>query len=208
MKLYTVVIHYLQMFLVSLFWRWDVVSPLSKWYYLKNNYLTLRSKVKVQRRSSRYATHRLSVIFVMQGSPHLVKTGWLDFSHRWLEGEERENLGDFLIARKILTFLPNYRMSPYFHKTNVLHKHLKVNNHVNDISGINHLCTKIYYIYYRDKSAHWYKKTQKNTKQKVGIFSPIIFNIHVKGAAIFLKFDVYRAWYSIFHSKHIDCILS
>jgi hypothetical protein len=28
-------------------------------YYLKNNYLTLRSKVKVPRRSSRYATYRL-----------------------------------------------------------------------------------------------------------------------------------------------------
>ena len=31
-------------------------------YYLKNNYLTLRSKVKVQRRSLRYATHRLMVM--------------------------------------------------------------------------------------------------------------------------------------------------
>ena len=31
-------------------------------YYLKNNYLTLRSKVKVQRRSLRYVTHRLIVM--------------------------------------------------------------------------------------------------------------------------------------------------
>jgi acyl-CoA thioesterase FadM len=31
-------------------------------YYLKNNYLTLRSKVKVQRRSLRYATHNLMVM--------------------------------------------------------------------------------------------------------------------------------------------------
>jgi hypothetical protein len=31
-------------------------------YYLKNNYLTLRSKVKVQRRSLQYATHRLMVM--------------------------------------------------------------------------------------------------------------------------------------------------
>jgi hypothetical protein len=30
-----------------------------EWYYLKNNYLTLRSKVKVPRRSLRYMTHRL-----------------------------------------------------------------------------------------------------------------------------------------------------
>jgi hypothetical protein len=31
-------------------------------YYLKNNYLTLRSKVKVTRRSLRYATHRFMVM--------------------------------------------------------------------------------------------------------------------------------------------------
>jgi hypothetical protein len=31
-------------------------------YYLKNNYLTLKSKVKVPRRSVRYATHRLMVL--------------------------------------------------------------------------------------------------------------------------------------------------
>ena len=31
-------------------------------YYLKKNYLTLRSNVKVPRRSLRYATHRLMVI--------------------------------------------------------------------------------------------------------------------------------------------------
>jgi hypothetical protein len=33
-----------------------------EWYYLKNNYLTLRSKVKVPRKSLRYATHRLMVM--------------------------------------------------------------------------------------------------------------------------------------------------
>jgi hypothetical protein len=33
-----------------------------EWYYLKNNYLTLRSKVKVPRRSLWYATHRLMVM--------------------------------------------------------------------------------------------------------------------------------------------------
>jgi len=31
-------------------------------YYLKNNYLTLRSKVKVKQRSLRYATHHLMVM--------------------------------------------------------------------------------------------------------------------------------------------------
>ena len=33
-----------------------------EWYYLKNNYLTLGSKVKAPRRSLRYATHRLIVM--------------------------------------------------------------------------------------------------------------------------------------------------
>ena len=33
-----------------------------EWYYLKNNYLTLRSKVKVPRKWLRYATHRLMVM--------------------------------------------------------------------------------------------------------------------------------------------------
>ena len=33
-----------------------------EWYYLKNNYLTLRSKVKVPQRSWWYATHRLMVM--------------------------------------------------------------------------------------------------------------------------------------------------
>ena len=39
-----------------------LMSPLNKWYYFKNNYFTLRSKDKVQRRSIRYATHRLMVM--------------------------------------------------------------------------------------------------------------------------------------------------
>ena len=33
-----------------------------EWYYLKNNYLTLRSKDKVPQRSLRYATYRLMVM--------------------------------------------------------------------------------------------------------------------------------------------------
>ena len=35
-----------------------------EWYYIKNNYLTLRSMVKVLRRSLRYATHRLMVMHI------------------------------------------------------------------------------------------------------------------------------------------------
>ena len=34
-------------------------------------------------------------LFIFQGSPHLVKTGWHDFSLSWLKGEVREKLRDF-----------------------------------------------------------------------------------------------------------------
>jgi acyl-CoA thioesterase FadM len=38
------------------------VMDRTRTYYLKNNYLTLRSKVNVSQRSLRYATHRLMVM--------------------------------------------------------------------------------------------------------------------------------------------------
>ena len=41
----------------------------------------------------------------IQGSPHIVKTGRLDFSLRRLKGEVRENLGDFQKSIQSLTFL-------------------------------------------------------------------------------------------------------
>jgi hypothetical protein len=47
---------------------------------------------------------------VYQGSPHIVKTGRLDFSLSWLKGEVRENLGDFRKSIQILTIL-----SPLLH---------------------------------------------------------------------------------------------
>jgi hypothetical protein len=55
----------------------------------------------------------------MQGSPHIVKTGRLDFSLSWLKGEVRENLGDFRKSIKILTFLSPLPHIPLpFTKTN------------------------------------------------------------------------------------------
>jgi hypothetical protein len=44
-------------------------------------------------------------LFHSQGSPHIVKTGRLDFSLSWLKGEVRENLGDFRKSIKNLKFL-------------------------------------------------------------------------------------------------------
>jgi hypothetical protein len=58
-----------QFFLVRLLLSTILYSPpqsscktRTRKYYLKNNYLTLRSKVKISRRSQRYATHRLMVM--------------------------------------------------------------------------------------------------------------------------------------------------
>ena len=65
-------------------------------------------------------------MFRTQGSPHIVKTGWLDFSFSWLKGEVRENLGDFRKSIQILTFLsPLHHVPLSFTKTNVLHYDLK-----------------------------------------------------------------------------------
>jgi hypothetical protein len=47
---------------------------------------------------------------VYQGSPHIVKTGRLDFSLSWLKGDVRENLGDCRKSIQILTIL-----SPLLH---------------------------------------------------------------------------------------------
>ena len=54
------------------------------------------------------------VIYMQQGSPHIVITGRLDISLSWLKGEVRENLGDFQKSIQILTFL--CACSPTFHK--------------------------------------------------------------------------------------------
>jgi hypothetical protein len=39
-------------------------------------------------------------------------------------------------------------------------------------------------------------------------YSYFFFNIHIKGAPMFLKCDPYRVWCSIFYSKLVNCILS
>ena len=71
-------------------------------YYLKNNYLTLWSKVKVPRRSLRYATHRLMVIH-----PHTKyhwpiskdKKGYGPDKLRWEEVEEKIRLKQYVSLR-------------------------------------------------------------------------------------------------------------
>ena len=58
-----------------------------------------------------------------QGSPHLERTGRLDFSLGWLKSKVWENLGDF---RKAGNFFFHATIClPTFHKTNVQHNDLK-----------------------------------------------------------------------------------
>jgi acyl-CoA thioesterase FadM len=60
-------------------------------YYLKNNYLTARSKVKVPRRSLRYATHRLMVTHIRNITDHSRKTKKSWFGQASLRRSGRKN---------------------------------------------------------------------------------------------------------------------
>ena len=51
-----------------------------------------------------HASDKGSNLSKLQGSPHLVKTGLLDFSLIWLKGKVREILKDFGKTSKMLTF--------------------------------------------------------------------------------------------------------
>ena len=55
-------------------------------YYLKNNYLTLRSKVKVPRRSLRYATHCLN----LWSSTHIPNKYYLKNNYLILKSKSHE----------------------------------------------------------------------------------------------------------------------
>ena len=76
-------------------------------YYLKNNYLTFMSKVKVQRRSLRYATHRL-----MDKHPH-TKYHWLNSKETiiWPWGQRtrshESHYGTWHTALWTCTHIPN-----------------------------------------------------------------------------------------------------
>ena len=73
-------------------------------YYLKNNYLTLRSKVKIPRRSLRYATHRLMVIH-----PHTKK---IIFTNNYLTSRSKVK-----VQRRSLRYVT--------HRLMVMHPHTK-----------------------------------------------------------------------------------
>jgi len=62
-------------------------------YYLKNNYLTLRSKVKVPRRSLWYATHRLNKpnIIDLSGKTKKIWSGQASLRRSRRSGSRRKN---------------------------------------------------------------------------------------------------------------------
>ena len=83
-------------------WKDKNVMGRTRKYYLKNNYLTLRSKIKVSRRSLRYAAHRLMVMH-----PH-TKYNWPIWKDKksygpdklcWEEAEEKIRLKQYVSLR-------------------------------------------------------------------------------------------------------------
>ena len=91
-------------------------------YYLKNNYLTLRSKVKVQRRSLRYATHRL-----MDMHPH-TKYHWPILKDKNVMARTRQ----YFLKNNYLTLrskVKDQRRSLRYaiHRRMVMHPHTRYN---------------------------------------------------------------------------------
>ena len=98
----------------------------AEWYYLKNNYLTLRSKVKVPRRSLQYVTHRLMVMHlhtkykwpIWKDKKVMVRTSFTEKKQKkWKKKSDKNNMSPFVVWRgdinigmyffvKIMTFMP------------------------------------------------------------------------------------------------------
>jgi hypothetical protein len=73
-------------------------------YYLKNNYLTLRSKVKVPRRSLRYATHCLK----LWSSTHIPNKYYLKNNYLILKSKSHEgHYGTWHTVLWSCTHIPN-----------------------------------------------------------------------------------------------------
>ena len=91
-------------------------------YYLKNNYLTLRSNVKVPRRSLRYATHRLMVMH-----PH-TKYHWPISKDKNVMARTRKYYlkNNYLTLRSNVK-VPRRSLRYATHRLMVMHPHTKYN---------------------------------------------------------------------------------
>ena len=89
-------------------------------YYLKNNYLTLRSKVKVPRRSLQYVTHRLMVMH-----PH-TKYHWPISKDKNVMAQTRKYYlkNNYLILRSKVK-VPRRSLWYETHRLMVMHPHIK-----------------------------------------------------------------------------------
>ena len=94
-----------------------------EWYYLKNNYLTLRSKVKVPRKSLWYATHRLVVMH-----PH-TKYHWPIWKDKNVMAQTRKYYlkNNYLNLRSKVK-VPQRSLRYATHRLMVMHPHTKYND--------------------------------------------------------------------------------
>ena len=91
-------------------------------YYLKNHYLTLRSKVKVPRRSLRYATHRLMVMH-----PH-TKYNWPISKDKNVMAQTRKYyLKNHYLTLRSKVKVPRRSLRYATHCLMVMHPHTKYN---------------------------------------------------------------------------------
>jgi hypothetical protein len=93
-----------------------------EWYYLKNNHLTLRSKVKVPHRSLRYVTHHLMVMH-----PH-TKYHWPISKDKNVMARTRKYyLNFFYLTLRSKVKVPRRSLRYVTHRLMVMHPHTKYN---------------------------------------------------------------------------------
>jgi hypothetical protein len=94
-------------------------------HYLKNNYLTLRSKVKVPRRSLQYATHCLMVMY-----PH-TKYHWpISKDKNVMAQTRRYYLKNNYLTLRSKVKVPQRSLRYATHRLMVMHPHTKYNWHI------------------------------------------------------------------------------
>ena len=93
-----------------------------EWYYLKNNYFTLKSKVKVPRRSLRYATHHL-----MAMHPH-TKYHWPISKDKNVMARRRKYyLKNYYLTWRSNVKVPRRSLRYAIRRLMVMHPHTKYN---------------------------------------------------------------------------------
>ena len=93
-----------------------------EWYYLKNNYLTLKSKVKVPQRSLRYEKHRLMVMH-----PH-TKYHWPIWKDKKVMSWTRKYyLKTHYLTLRSKVKVPRRSLCYVTHRLMVMHPHTKYN---------------------------------------------------------------------------------